>query len=195
MLGLAKVRGWPVDSYLDPEHPLQRRMLEEMARFTGMEAGEIATSPDGCGMLAFAVPLRRMALSFAHLASRGQSEEGPARVLKAMGENPFMVGGTGRLCTALLEATGGRLVGKLGADGIYGIAVPEEGLGLALKVEDGSMQAGDVAVVRMLDQLGILTPDEARGLDAFRRLEVRNTLGEKVGEMEGTFVLQGRTGS
>lgn len=190
MLGLARLKEWDVASYLEPDHPLQARMLAEMARFTGLEEGEIATSPDGCGMLAFAVPLRRMALSFAGLGALATSEEGPARVLSAMAEHPFMVAGTGRICTALLEATKGRMVGKLGADGVYGIALPEEGMGLALKVQDGSMKAGDVAVVRVLDRLGLLDPEEAAALEPFRRVEMTNTRGEVVGTMEATFQLR-----
>ena len=167
-------------------------MLEEMARFTGLAEGEIATSPDGCGMVAFGVPLRSMAQSFARLGAYAKVEEGPSRILDAMARYPFMVAGTGRICTALLKATRGRVVGKLGAEGVYGITVPDQGLGMALKVEDGSKTAGDVAVVRVLDELGLLSQEEADAMDGFRRKEIRNTRGQVVGAMEGTFELDGR---
>jgi L-asparaginase II len=191
MLGLARVRGWPVDSYLDPFHPLQRRMLEVIARFTGLAPGEIATMPDGCGMVAFAVPLEAMARSFVCLAERAGAEEAPRRVLEAMSANPFMVGGSGRLCTTLGESSRGRVVGKLGAEGVYGVAVPERCLGFALKVDDGGGgRAGDPAVVRVLDELGLLSPEEAAALEAFRRPQLRNTLGEVVGEVRAAFGLE-----
>jgi L-asparaginase II len=192
LLGLALVHDWPLGSYLDPGHPLQRRMLEEMGRFTGMATKEIATMPDGCGMLAFGVPLSKMALSFARFGAGAQERSGPARVLGAMADFPFMVGGTGRLCTALTEATGRRMVGKLGAEGVYCVAVPEEGLGIGLKVEDGGGRAGDAAVIRVLDLLGLLDQREGEALDRFRRKEIRNTLGEVVGEVRANFTFKTR---
>ena len=139
--------------------------------------------PDGCGMVAFGVPLRNMARSFALLGARSRSEEGPRRVLGAMAAHPFLVAGTGRICSALGEATGGRIMGKLGAEGVYGMAVPEEGLGIALKVQDGGIRAGDAAAVRALDLLGLLDPSESEALESFRRGVLRNTLGQEVGEV------------
>jgi L-asparaginase II len=190
MLGLALVHGWPVDTYLDPHHPLQERMMVEMERYTGLSRGEIQTMPDGCGMVAFAVPLRIMARSFARLGVNAGREEGPAQVLKAMAGNPFMVGGTNRLCTSLVQATGGRLIGKLGAEGVYCVTVPSEGLGIAVKVQDGGVRAGDAAALRVLDLLGILTAEEENRLEPFRRQPVRNTLGEVVGEISANFSLK-----
>lgn len=189
MLGLIRLHGWPVESYLDPAHPLQERMMEVMVRFTGLAGGEIRTMPDGCGMVAFGVPLKTMAGSFARLGVSSLDEEGPARVLGAMAEHPFMVGGTGRFCTELGKATGGRMVGKLGAEGVYCITVPREGLGIAVKVQDGGIRAGDAATVRVLDQMGLLSSAEAQALQGFRRSPVRNTLGEIVGEIAADFTL------
>jgi L-asparaginase II len=189
MLGLALVHGWPVESYLNPRHPLQERMVEEMVRYTGLPKERIQTMPDGCGMVAFGVPLRNMARSFAHLGCAARREEGPARVLEAMAGNPFMVGGTGRFCTALIRATGGRIIGKLGAEGVYGMTVPEEGLGIAVKVQDGGLRAGDAAAVRVLNLLGLLDPEEAESLEGFRRSIVQNTLDEEVGEISANFSL------
>jgi L-asparaginase II len=189
MLGLAKVRGWDPDTYLDPSHPLQERMIGVMERYTGVPRDQMATMPDGCGMVAFGVPLRAMARSFARLGVWSRTDEGPARVLGAMADHPFMVGGTGRFCTALIQATGGRMIGKLGAEGVYGIALPEEGLGIAVKVRDGGMRAGDAAAVRVLDQLGLLAEEEGEMLEAFRRSPIRNTLGEVVGQITANFRL------
>ncbi|MGW8267090.1 MAG: asparaginase, partial [Longimicrobiales bacterium] len=191
LLGLARIHDWPLPSYLEAGHPLQRRMLAEMERFTGLKGTAIHTMVDGCGMVAFGVPLRSMALSFARLGAAAREEDGPRRILEAMAGHPFMLGGTGRLCTRLPEVTGGRLIGKLGAEGVYGITIPGEGLGFALKVEDGGMRAGDPAVLRALETLGLLGPEESEALHAFRRPELRNSRGEVVGEMRGTFSFQG----
>jgi L-asparaginase II len=130
-----------------------------------------------------------MAASFARLAAASRTEDGPRRVLTAMAGSPFMVGGSGRLCTRLPEVTGGRIVGKLGAEGVYGVAIPGDGLGLALKVEDGGVRAGDPAVIRALDALGLLSAAEVEGLEVFRRKELTNSVGDVVGELRGTFSL------
>ena len=191
MLGLARINDWPLHSYLDADHPLQKRMLAEMARFTRMREKDLATMVDGCGMVAFGAPLQAMAVSFARLGEVAPGEDGPRRILNAMAGHPFMLGGTGRLCTRLVEVTGGRLVGKLGAEGVYGITLREEGLGLALKVEDGGIRAGDPAVIRALDELGLLSPAESEALDPFRRPEIRNSRGDVVGEIRGTFSFGG----
>jgi len=162
-------------------------MLAEISRFTGLKEREIPTMVDGCGMVAFAAPLEVVARSFARLGAAASGEEGPRRVLGAMAGHPFMVGGTGRLCTRLVEVTRGRLIGKLGAEGVYGVAVPGEEVGLAVKVEDGGVRAGDPAVVRALRLLGLLTPEEVGELASFERKEIRNSRGNVVGEMRGTF--------
>jgi L-asparaginase II len=189
MLGLALVHGWPLDSYLDPAHPLQERMLEEMIRFTGVPREEMVLVPDGCGMVAFGVPLRNMARSFAHFGTAARDEEGPAKILEAMAAHPFMVAGTGRICTALAQATEGRIIGKLGAEGVYGMTIPGEGIGIALKVQDGGIRGGDAAAVRVLDLMGALNPSEKEALEPFRNAPVQNTLGQIVGEISANFSL------
>jgi L-asparaginase II len=190
MLGLVQIHGWPMESYLDPDHPLQDRMMEEMVRFTGMDRGKIRTMPDGCGMVAFGVPLRVMARSFATLGTLSGTEAGPAHILDAMATHSYMLGGKNRLCSALPEVTRGRLIGKLGAEGVYCVSVPGEGLGIAVKVEDGGIRAGDSAAVRVLDLFGLLEPEEAEALQGFRRTTIRNTLGEDVGELFANFDLE-----
>jgi L-asparaginase II len=187
MLGLVKIHGWELETYLDPDHPLQELMIDVMADYTGVEKERMALVPDGCGMVAFGVPLKNMARSFALLGTRSGSEPGPRRILGAMAAHPFMVAGTGRICTALGEVTGGRIIGKLGAEGVYGMVVPQEGLGIALKVQDGGIRAGDAAAIRALDLLGLLEPEEAQALEGFRRGPLFNTLGEEVGAVYADY--------
>jgi L-asparaginase II len=190
MLGLARIHDWPLESYLEADHPLQVRMLAEMSRFTGLRNEEIATMVDGCGMVAFGVPLRAVAHSFARFGAAASKERGPREILTSMAGHPFMVGGTGRLCTRLAETTRGELIGKLGAEGVYGITMPREGLGLAVKVEDGGIRAGDPAVIRALDELSLLSPEAAEALEPFRRPSITNSRGERVGELFGTYPLR-----
>ena len=105
--------------------------------------------------------------------------------------HPFMVGGTGRACTALMERTGPRVFVKLGAEGVYGGGLPERGLGFAIKVADGSRRGVEAALVRVLAQLGALTAEDEEALADFGRPRVTNTLGQDVGEIRAGFTLIG----
>lgn len=175
--------------YVRPEHPVQRRVSREMARWSETEESAMETAIDGCGVVCFAVPLRAIAASYARLTAR--AEEGPGaarRIVEAMTGEPFLVAGSGRLCTVLMEAAGERVLAKTGAEGVYGAALRREGLGVALKVEDGARRAADVALVRILEQLGALGGDVVEGaLSAFHAPAVRNTRGERVGALEARF--------
>jgi L-asparaginase II/alkylhydroperoxidase/carboxymuconolactone decarboxylase family protein YurZ len=179
MLALARHRGWETEGYHLPGHPVQRRLLAEVARWTGVAEKAVPTGVDGCGVVCFAVPLRAAAAAFARLAEADRKgEEGPEAVLSAMTAHPFEVAGTGRLCTELMEATAGRIAAKVGAEGVYCAADRSRGLGLALKVEDGARRAADVALVALLESLGLLRAPELTALDGWRERAVANTRGE-----------------
>jgi L-asparaginase II len=190
MLALAVAHGWPTEGYHLADHPVQRRMLEEVARWTGLPAARIDTAVDGCGVLCFAVPLRAMALSFARFAHAAARGESAAQIVSAMTSHPFCVAGSGRLCTALMERTGTRLFAKTGAEGVYGAGIPERGLGVALKALDGGRRAAEVALLKALEDVGALAPDEVEALAGFARPTVRNTRGEPVGEVRAAFQLR-----
>ena len=190
MLALAAAHGWPPRGYQRADHPVQRRMLSEVSRWTGLAEDAIGTAVDGCGVVCFAVPLFAMALSFARFAGAAGRGEGAAAVVRAMTSHPFLVGGTGRLCTALMESTGERLFVKTGAEGVYCAGVPGLGLGLALKVADGTKRASDVALVRVLEEMGLLEADQLGALQAHRSPTVLNTRGEEVGRIVAGFRLE-----
>jgi L-asparaginase II len=196
MIALASHHGWPTAGYLESSHPVQRRMLGEVARWSGVPEEDVGTGVDGCGVVCFAVPLRAMARSFARFGrAAGEGHDGPARILSAMAGHPGMVAGDGRLCTVLMDTAGDRLVVKTGAEGVYGGLIrPGRGgpLGIALKAEDGARRASEVAVVRVLELLGALAEEELSGpLGPFRGPVVRNTLGHPVGRVEADFELEG----
>ena len=178
MLALARTRGWPVAGYHRPEHQVQRRVRGEVARWSGLAESALIEGTDGCGVVAFCMPVRAMALAFGRL---GVSDDpAAAMVREAMLAHPEMVAGQHRLCTAVMQAYPGELVAKVGADGVYGVALPRRGLGVALKVEDGDNRSAMVAVVAILAQLG-LDPDPRERLARFAASPVLNTRGEAVG--------------
>jgi L-asparaginase II len=191
MLALARFHGWDVDGYHRPDHPVQLRMRDEVARWTGVDADRLDTGIDGCGVVCFRVPLRHMAAAYARFAAAAAAGDPAKRVVGAMTSGPEWVGGEGRLDTALMRASAGRLLVKVGAEGVYAAAVPERGWGLAIEVEDGAWRASDTALVGALDRLGwpgARSADE--GVAAFRDPVVRNTRGEAVGRICAGFDLE-----
>lgn len=190
MLALAVAHGWDPEGYHAAGHPVQRRMLREIARWSGIEETEVGTAVDGCGVLCFSVPLKDMAASFARFAAAAERGAAPARIVSAMTANPFMVGGTGRACTAVMERTGASAFVKLGAEGVYGAGVPARGLGIAIKVADGARRAAEVALIRVLHRTGVLDSDDLDALSRWAEPKVRNTRHEVVGAIRPAFDLR-----
>jgi L-asparaginase II len=169
MLALAKHRVWPTEFYTRLEHPVQQRCLAEVSRWTGMPAEEIGVAVDGCGVACFAMPLVSMALAYARL-------EGPIR--DAMLRHPELIAGEGRPCTEMMRAHPGRVITKVGAEGVYSAQLVREKLGVALKVEDGHSVAAALAMAAVLAELG-LRPQPA----SVAARPIQNSRGETVGEM------------
>ena len=182
MLALCVHEGWETESYRDPEHPLQRWILEIVATTCGMDKDDVLLSGDGCGVPAFGLPLKNLATGFARLAT-GEGlpvdlAEAAERVRGAMRGHPFMVAGTGRFDTAVMRGTD--LVCKSGAEAVYAAGSPA-GWGLALKISDGASRALRPAALTALARQGVEVPHER----AHR--PVRDLHGEAVGEVEPLF--------
>jgi L-asparaginase II len=190
MLALASHHKWSLDGYLDRTHPVQRRALAEISRWTELPAASVHLGIDGCGVPTFGVPLERMAFSFARFAKEASEGSDPARIVDAMVGNPFFVAGTGRLCTALMEQAGDRVFLKVGAEGVYCAGLRNRGMGIAVKVEDGAWRANDAAMVHALGQVGVLDEDDLRTLSRFQSPELRNTRGEVTGTVTAVFELE-----
>jgi L-asparaginase II len=191
MLALALHLGVSPADYLDPQGPVQRRILDTVARAAGLAAADVVIATDGCSAPTFALPLRAAARAFSLLA---RPEKAPAelrsplrRVVEAMVRHPYLVAGTGRFDTRLMIAMEGRLVAKGGAEGVEGIADRENGVGIVLKVADGAARAVAPAVLELLRQLGCSTPE---ALEIERRPVLTNHAGKAVGRIEADVVLE-----
>jgi L-asparaginase II len=187
-LAAAKAMDAPLDDYLEASHPVQREVHRHVALFTGEEPTTIPTGVDGCGAPIQAVPLSAMARSLALLgrpdgidAALGAAAK---RVVAAMAAHPRMVAGDGRFDTDLMTTAQGRLVAKGGAEGVEGVCVPERGIGIAIKVEDGNDRGQQQVVIHLLAELGLLTEEEAGGLAARHGAVLRNHAGREVGRIE-----------
>lgn len=177
MLALARHHGWPTAFYTRLDHPVQQRCLAEVSRWTDVPAGAIRTGVDGCGVVCFGVPLRSMALAYARLGN-ADTTHAAFRIVAAMLRHPDLIAGEGRPCTDLMRAHPGRVIAKVGAEGVYCALLPHEGLGVALKVADGHGVASALALAAVLEALGLRPRPESLG----PRPNV-NTRGETVGEL------------
>jgi L-asparaginase II len=184
MLAYSRLERWPTLGYETCVHPVQQRSLEVVGKWTGVQPYRIVQCIDGCGVPAFGLPLSAMALAFARLAAAAaRGDEVPARIVGAMRARPFLVGGTDRFDTVLIEETDGRVIAKVGAEGVHTAAVLGESLALAVKVEDGATRAQHPAVLRLLQHLGVLPETLSPRLAPFLRIPVVNTRGVTVGEV------------
>jgi L-asparaginase II len=168
MLALCRARGWPTQGYHLPEHPVQRACHEVHAEAAEAEPEEAAS--DGCGVVTFALPLERMA----HAYSRLETLPGGDRIAAAMRARPDLVGGPDGADFFLMRAAPG-WVAKGGAEGLLCAAGPD-GIGVALKAEDGAGRGHRPALAVFLKQLGFDLPDLAE-------VPVFNSRGERVGEV------------
>ncbi len=170
LLALCRARGWPSGGYRLPGHPCQRAMLSEVAAAAEIDPRTIVVGIDGCGIPTFALSLERMAVAFSRLAEL----EGGATVLGAMRAHPELIRGPAVADTVLMQSQPG-WVAKYGAEGLI-CAVSPDGLGVALKIEDGSARALSSALAAFLDHLGFDTKE-------LGTVRIENARGEVVGEL------------
>jgi len=202
MLALALHLGAPIETYNRPEHPVQLAIGKAVAQFTGVPIEDMAVAVDGCAVPVFGMTLKAMAFAYVRLVSPPLSFDEPTRracerIVRVMSSYPELIGGTSdRLDTEIMRAAPGRLISKVGAEGVYtaGIKPCEEfprGLGLALKIEDGDdRRARPTVVVETLRQLGVLKDESLEAVARYAFFPVLNRPGDVVGEIRAKFELE-----
>ena len=199
MLALAKHIDADIKTYDLPANRVQKRILRCVSDFTGIPEDKIAIGIDGCSAPNFAVPVEAMAKSFANLVFplnfHKSVQTAAARIVGAMMKYPELIGGTDRLDTQIMQAAPGKMISKVGADGVWLGGVPPSekwptGLGIALKVEDGDDFRGrPVIVVEILRQLGILGANDLSDLSP---MPIKNRRCENVGRVNAKINLAGK---
>lgn len=189
---LTVARHWEIAThgYELHDHPVQRAVARTFGELAG-DAEEMPWGIDGCAAPNFAAPLAAQARAFARMASPEGLTENRARacrrIVRAMMAHPELVSGTGRACAILMRSAKGKAAVKIGAEGFYAAMLPEAGLGVVLKIDDGASRAAETAMAALLDRLGVLGDDsEARQL---LRMPIANTRGVAVGERRPSGVL------
>jgi L-asparaginase II len=209
MLAATKAIGADITTYHQSTHPLQSRVKRVFRELCALEAEDVKWGIDGCNLPAPAIPLHCLGRIYAVIAASADQVEtdtpGSARtqelgrIFYAMTRYPELVGGEGRFCTVLMQAFQGTLIGKLGADGCYGIGIRASeqteqlgatgALGISLKIEDGNIAVLYSAVMEILEQLGIRPSELRKELDAFHRPAISNTAGVVTGYIAPAFKL------
>jgi len=201
MLALALHLGASTETYDSAENPVQIAIVEAVSQFSDVAVTDMAIGIDGCGVPVFGITVKAMALAFARLVSPPATfdkatRDACARIVRVMSAYPELIGGTSdRLDTELMRAAPGRLVSKVGAEGVYtgGILPCEEwpkGLGLALKIEDGDdHRARPTVVIETLSQLRVLRDESLEAVSSYAFFPVKNHRGNVVGEVRAAFKL------
>ena len=195
MLAFAKYIDADAGTYESIENPIQQAILQTVAEFSELPINEIKIGVDGCAAPNFAMPLTAMARCFANLIRPPDSfgddtRRACSRIVSSMIDHPELIGGTERLDTMLMKTASGRLISKVGADGVWlcGILPNDEyptGLAIVLKIEDGDdKRARPVVAVEILRTLGLLKMNE---LPQLSPLLVRNRRGDEVGHVTATI--------
>ncbi len=204
MLAVALHLGASIDNYDSPENPVQKAIADVVSKFSDVAVTDMAVGIDGCGAPIFGITMKAMALAFARLVSPPAGFDDTTRaacerVVRVMTTYPELIGGTSnRLDTEIMRAARGRLVSKVGAEGIYtaGIKPCKEwpnGLGLALKIEDGDdKRARPTVVVEALRQLGVLRDESLEAVSRYAFFPVKNRRGDLVGEIRAAFSFYGK---
>jgi L-asparaginase II len=186
-LAYCRMHGHPLETYLDPGHPLQQRIRTTVARFTNGDT--LAWGIDGCSAPNCAMPLKRLAQTYARIATSDAPEL--AAIFFAMTRHPELVSGTRRMDLAIMQTGGGDWVSKAGADGMQAIGVRSKGLGIAIRIADGNPRALHAATVTALEQLGVLDDPSGTPLAIYDCPPIRNYRGIETGGVVPVFKLRG----
>lgn len=212
MLAHAKMRAWPLEDYLDFDHPLQQAILASFAEMCLLPPNQVQLGIDGCSAPNFAVPLYNAALAFARLTDPQELTETRSKacqdITTAMTVHPEMVSGPGEFDCRLMQVGAGKIVCKRGAEGYQAIGLlpgatspVSPGIGIALKIMDGDLgqrkpnlaaysRVRPAVVLEILKQLGALNEAQLRELMDFGPSKlVTNHRGLVVGESRPTFTL------
>ena len=202
MLAVAVHLGAPTENYESPENPVQIAIAHAVSQLTDVPLEDMAVGIDGCAAPIFAVTVKAMALGYARLISPPsnfdkKTRDACERIVRVMTSFPQLIGGTSeRLDTEIMRAAPGRVVSKVGAEGVYTAGVlPSErwpnGLGLAIKIEDGDdKRARAPVVIESLRQLGVLLDESLEAVARYAFFPVQNRRGDVAGEVRAAFDLK-----
>lgn len=184
-LTTARHRGEPLRGYVRFEHPVQQRILGVLEQMTGQDLSRAPWGVDGCSIPTIGVPLGALAYAMARIADPvdlpDRRAEAVARIRAAWGRHPHLIAGTGTFDTRMMAAAEGAVLVKGGAEGVGCAVLPEAGIGIALKVEDGAARAREVAMAALIRAAGALTDAQWARAEGLLTVPVPNRRGTGTG--------------
>lgn len=181
---LACASNMPVEGYTNPQHPVMRRIAHTLASVMDTPHADANRGVDGCAIPTWAVPLTALALGFARFATglhlTPDDAAAAKRLRSAISANPFMIAGTDQFDTLVMQELAPRVLTKMGAEGVMTIALPEQGLGIAIKCRDGGIRGAEAAAAAMIKRFGKI---ESPILEHFLARQLTNWNGQTVGEI------------
>jgi L-asparaginase II len=199
MLASSIAYGYPIDTYLEPQHPLQQRIRNVVAEVCRVRPDELRLATDGCSVPTFGTSVRTMAVAFATLSAPARAPAGAGvehaaaldRLRSAMTAHPENVGGSaGRDDTDWMRLSGGQLVAKTGAEGLLCLGVVGQGIGIAIRIADGSFRTHPVIAASVLRQLNLIGPSIIDEFLAVWDPRLFNHNHRHVGEIRAVFELK-----
>jgi L-asparaginase II len=189
-----------VQGYVAPDHPVMREVTAAIEAATGTALADAPRGTDGCSIPTYAIPLRALALAFARVGSGvGLSAEharAALRLRQAVAREPLLVAGHGRTDTRVMERLGERVFMKVGAEGVYCAALPAQGLGVAIKIDDGNnARAAEVAIAAVIEALVQLDDGERAFMRGLSEATLRNWRGIEVGALRASEGLRTALGA
>jgi L-asparaginase II len=181
----------PLEDFHLVDHPLQQISMNGLSNLAGINVLDYPIGVDGCGFPAPTMPLFKLALMVARFANPADLADDRAqaifRIQQAIIREPLYAAGHGTVVSELNQVTNGAVLAKTGAEGVLTAALPEQGLGIALKISDGSARARSAALLEILDHLGVLTDAEKKQLQAHTIPQIENSRGLVVGEIRAAL--------
>lgn len=178
MLAMCQLKEWPVENYLHPDHPLQQAILEICSLFYEWPKEKMVIALDGCSAPIFSVPVFNQAVGYKNLVYPAVFPEAIERacaiIIEAVSGYPFMIAGTNRYCTDMLQVTAPTIIGKTGAEGIFCMGFTEHKLGVCIKIDDGKMQPQYNVAQALIEASGLFSAERLKTLHAYNQSEIRN---------------------
>ncbi len=193
--GIAGTARGFLSGYTQADHPVMREVDAAVQASTGFDLSTTARGIDGCSIPTYAIPLRQLGLAFAKVGAGSglapDHQRAATRLRRAIAAAPRMVAGTGRFDTVVMQRLGERVCCKVGAEGVYCAALPEQGLGIAIKCDDGNnARACEVVMAAVIESLVRLSDDERRFMADRSSLKLSNWRGIEVGTLRASSGLR-----
>lgn len=190
VLAWCKLKGWPLEGYINPDHPAQQEILRRLKIWAEAEGEQVTIGRDGCGFPVAAMPLWRLGLVYARLASPESAADKKAsdaarQISRAMNAYPEHVEGRNRLASILL--TDPNVVAKSGAHGVFAFGLRQEKLGVSIAVTDGSEVAWPYIVIAVLDKIGGVSAETRCQLEKIFPAEFLNDAKEIAGRWDAVL--------